>query len=326
MSIGIVAIGRNEGERFRRCAVSLRNLSAHKVYVDSGSTDGSLELALEEGFEIVELDTSQPFSAGRARNAGFARLKAIDPGLQYVQFLDGDCSLQPGFVGQAMQTLEGDDQLAIVCGRRREMFPEASVYNRLCDIEWNTPIGDAKACGGDFLVRAEAFDDAGGFNPVVIAGEDDEICVRLRNNGWRIKRIDSEMTLHDADMHRFGQVWQRAVRCGHAYAQGYALHSGGPSTLWQKELRSTLLWSAVLPLVTISLVGFISPACGGLLLIYPVQIARITLKERARGTVKSAFVYGCTTVVGKFAELKGVLTFLVRRARQAPSQIIEYKS
>src|SRR5689334_10304692 len=99
--IGIVVIGRNEGERLRLClsAVCGRNLTA--VYVDSNSTDDSSELARTLGAEVVELDLSQPFTAARARNAGFAQLEEIDADVRFIQFVDGDCELVDGWLAQA---------------------------------------------------------------------------------------------------------------------------------------------------------------------------------------------------------------------------------
>jgi GT2 family glycosyltransferase len=228
MNVGIVAIGRNEGERLRVCLTSARRDCTHVVYVDSGSTDGSLELAQSLGVHIVNLDLSKPFTAARARNEGFARLKEIDPNLEAAQFIDGDCEIVEGWIAKAQSELMNNPKAAVVCGRRRERFPAASIYNKLCDMEWNTPIGIAIACGGDALIRASAFEQVGGYNPAAIAGEEPEMCVRLRQNGWTIHRIDAEMTLHDAAITRFGQWWKRTLRSGHAYAQGYFLHGPPP--------------------------------------------------------------------------------------------------
>ena len=111
--------------------------------------------------------------------------------------------------------------------RVRERHPDASPYNKLCDIEWNTPVGDAKSCGGDAMMRVSAFRQVGGFDAGVIAGEEPELCVRLRANGWTLERINAEMTLHDAAMTRFSQFWKRAKRAGHAYAEGAAVHGRG---------------------------------------------------------------------------------------------------
>ena len=91
--VGLVAIGRNEGQRLRQCLVSATDKVARVVYVDSGSTDGSLELARSLGADTVELDLSIPFTAARARNEGFARLLGLAPAVEFVQFVDGDCEL-----------------------------------------------------------------------------------------------------------------------------------------------------------------------------------------------------------------------------------------
>ena len=217
--VGAVVIGRNEGESLGRCLGSLAGLSP-VVYVDSGSTDGSVVLAREQGAVVVELDLALPFTAARARNAGLSRLRELEPGLAYVQFIDGDCELVNGWLEAALAKLRSDPGLAVVCGRRRERRPEASRYNRLCDIEWNTPIGEANACGGDALMRAEALQAVGGFAAGLIAGEEPDLCYRLRRRGHRIWRIDADMTLHDANITSLGQWWRRTLRSGHAYAAG----------------------------------------------------------------------------------------------------------
>ena len=248
--VGGVAIGRNEGPRLKSCLESMAGRVHTLVYVDSGSSDGSRELARELGAELVDLDLSVPFTAARARNAGFARLKEAAPSIHYVQFVDGDCEVVDAWLDRGRQRLEERKELAAVCGRRRERHPEASMYNRLCDLEWDTPIGDALACGGDAMMRASAFTEVGGFDPTLIAGEEPELCVRLRDHGWRIERIDAEMTLHDAAMLRFDQWWKRNVRAGHAFAEGSTLH-GKRTGHWVKETRRIWLWGALVPVVAL---------------------------------------------------------------------------
>ncbi|MGB0440619.1 MAG: glycosyltransferase family 2 protein, partial [Paracoccaceae bacterium] len=207
--VGAVVIGRNEGQRLIDCLTSMRGQVARIVYVDSGSTDGSQDAATALGAEVVGLDTSVPFTAARARNAGLDHLAAQGrvPGL--VQFVDGDCVLDPEWITRAGAFLQDHPEVAVVCGRRRERFPEATVFNRLIDAEWDTPIGEAKACGGDALMRFDALRDAGGYDPGLIAGEEPELCVRLRAAGWKVWRLEAEMTLHDAAISRVGQWWSR---------------------------------------------------------------------------------------------------------------------
>ncbi|MEO9123976.1 MAG: glycosyltransferase, partial [Microcoleus sp.] len=201
--IGLVAIGRNEGVRLEACLQSAIDKVALVVYVDSGSTDGSLELARSLGADTVELDLSTPFTAARARNEGFARLLELAPDIEFVQFVDGDCEVVDGWLDRAQRELTACPDVAAVCGRRRERYPEATIYNQLCDIEWDTPVGETKACGGDSMMRSAAFEQVEGFNPTLIAGEEPELCVRLRQKDWKIIRLDAEMTLHDAQMTSF---------------------------------------------------------------------------------------------------------------------------
>src|SRR3954468_10399767 len=151
--VGVVAIGRNEGERLRRCLESLEPAARPTVYVDSGSTDGSPDLARSLGADVVALDLSAPFTAARARNAGFERLLAIAPDVEYVQFVDGDCEVDPAWIPTATAAPDAGPEVAVVCGRRRERFPEGTLYNRLCDLEWDGAPGETDACGGDALMR-----------------------------------------------------------------------------------------------------------------------------------------------------------------------------
>ncbi|MFZ1865894.1 MAG: glycosyltransferase, partial [Polyangiales bacterium] len=278
--LAAVVIGRNEGERFRRCLDSLRGSVSPIVYVDSGSTDGSLAYARENGAAVVELDSSIPFTAARARNAGFERVRELAPETALVMFVDGDCEVRPDWLPSAEAFLNEHPGYAVACGRRRERFPEASVYNYLCDVEWNTPVGDADACGGDAMMRVDAFDEVGGFDPSLIAGEEPELCIRLRVAGWKIRRLDQEMTLHDADVTRFSQWWTRAVRAGHAYAEVAAMHAEGSARERAAKSLKTLFWALVLPGLAIGLTGLTSGLSLTLLLLYPLNTARISARLR----------------------------------------------
>ncbi len=315
-----VAIGRNEGERLRLCLASLIAQGASPVvYVDSGSTDGSAEMAGKMGAEVVALDLSTSFTAARARNAGLARVLDLAPETVFVQFIDGDCELAGGWIETARTALLEDARLAAVCGRRRERFPEATLWNRMIDLEWDTPVGEAKACGGDALIRRAALDEVGGYRDDLIAGEEPEMCFRMRGKGWRIERLDAEMCLHDAAMTRLSQWWRRAERAGHAYAEGAALHGGSPERYKVAETRRAVLWGAGVPLVGLFLAVFVS-VWGILLpvLAWGAQILRLILKgeERARATFLT---------LGKLPEAKGVLSFWWGRFRGRKRGLIEYK-
>lgn len=319
---GVVAIGRNEGDRLKRCLASARHAQAI-VYVDSGSGDGSVAWARAQGVDVIELDTSAGFTAARARNSGFRRLKELAPQLQLVQFVDGDCELAEGWLEAAIALLQQQADAAAVFGRRRERHPERSIYNRICDAEWNVPLGKARTCGGDVMMRFVALDQVGGYRDDFIAGEEPELCVRLRAAGWTIWRIDSEMTLHDAAMTRFGQWWRRNVRSGYAFALGRFYHGAPPEQLWVWESRRAWLWGIWLPLACALAVIAFGAAGLALLLTYPLQLLRRIPQQQ--GSLPDCIGFAALELLGRFAEGVGQLRFTADRLFKARSQIIEYK-
>lgn len=326
VQVGLVAIGRNEGQRLEVCLKSSIGKAAPIVYVDSGSTDGSVELARSLQVEVVKLDLSLSFTAARARNAGFFRLLEMAPDLEFVQFVDGDCEIVEGWINQARQELEAHSEVAAVCGRRRERFPERSPYNRLCDLEWDTPIGEADACGGDAMYRVAAFQQAQGFTPTLIAGEEPELCLRLRQQGWKIVRVEAEMTLHDAGMTRFDQWWKRVLRAGHAYAEGAWLHGRDPERYWVKESRSIWTWGGLVPLLALGLAWSTQGWSLLLFAAYLVIAFRIYRYGRQRGWgTQDSLLYAGSCVVGKFPNLAGQLKFHQNRLLKRRNQLIEYK-
>ncbi|MFN4130713.1 MAG: glycosyltransferase [Paracoccaceae bacterium] len=312
--VDAVVIGRNEGACLVACLAALHGQVRRVVYVDSGSTDASVATARAAGAEVVALDMDQPFTAARARNAGLLALTNAPP--EFVQLVDGDCVLDPGWITAALAAFASHPDAVVVCGRRRERFPEASAYNRMADREWNTPIGQTTACGGDALMRFAAVVAVGGYRDDLIAGEEPELCLRLRRAGGTIWRIDAEMTLHDAALLRFGQWWTRMVRSGHAFAEGADLHGAGPERHWIAESRRALLWGVAGPVVVIA-AGLIHPLGLALALVYPAQMARLARRE--------GWTWGVLTVVGRFAEARGVLGYHFSRILGRRRGLIEYK-
>jgi GT2 family glycosyltransferase len=323
VKVGIVVIGRNEGARLTRCLESALRGGVPVVYVDSASTDGSVDMARKLGVRTLALDMTVPFTAARARNAGFRELTKSRAGIEYVQFVDGDCELADGWLEKSAELLALDQSVAAVSGRLREKFPENSVYNLLCDIEWDGPTGEVKACGGIAMMRVSAMQTESGFREDLIAGEEPELCVRLRKSGWKIWRLPDDMATHDASMDRFGQWWTRSVRAGYAFAQGANLHGSRPERHGVRESRSAWFWGLGIPLVT--LVGLAWIGSWGLLplLAYPVQVARIAL--RGKRSPRENWWRAAFLVLGKFAEVTGQAKFLVDWVFGARRRPIEYK-
>ena len=340
--VAVVAIGRNEGERLGRCLDSLRAEGVPVVYVDSGSTDGSAARARAAGVAVVELDPARPFSAARARNEGFDRATADHPGLAYVMFVDGDCEVVAGWLARARAELEARPELAAVCGRRRELDPERSVFNRLADLEWDTPVGLVDACGGDAMFRAADFRAVGGFDPTAKAGEEPELCQRLRQAGRKVARVDAEMTRHDLGMTRFSEWWRRQTRVGYHGLDVErrfppAQAGGGPArpTQFGPGLRRARAWGIGWPLavagtavIAWSMGGFVPAALAvaGGLGVLGLQAARLAWKVRLRvARPADAAAHGVLMVVEKWANLAGQVRYALDRGRGQSPRLIEYK-
>lgn len=323
IDVVVVAIGRNEGERLRVCLQSLVPYAATVVYVDSGSTDQSVAMARALGVEVVELDMRQPFTAARARNAGFAAAMLANPQARYVQFVDGDTEVAPGWLEAAQAFLETNPAAAAVIGRRRERFPSASVYNLLCDLEWTIPPGPVKYCGGDVLMRRDAFEGIGGYNGDIIAAEDSELALRLRQAGWTLHCIAAEMTMHDAAIKTFRQWWIRMMRGGFGFAEGQFRHGASPERHFVTETRRIVVWGLMLPIGIAVLVLVFGPMLLLSLLVYPLQVIRLYFKFK--GSPRLRWIQAWYLTLARFPETVGLTKFYYRRMMGRAAAIIEYK-
>jgi cellulose synthase/poly-beta-1,6-N-acetylglucosamine synthase-like glycosyltransferase len=293
------------------------------VYVDSGSNDGSVAAASAMGADVVVLEASQPFTAARARNIGWRRAIETQPALQSIQFVDGDCEVAPGWLDSALAELRTHAQVAAVCGQRRERHPERSPYNRLCDLEWRKTPGPVRECGGDVLMRVAALREVGGYRDDMIAGEEPELCVRLRAAGWRIHALADTMTWHDAALTRFGQWWNRIRRSGYAFAQGAFLHGAPPERHNVRESRRAWVWGLGLPLAIAVAVLTWEPVAAWALLAYPLQVIR--LYSKGEGTPHDRALQALFQTLGRFPEALGQLQFMRDRTLGLRSRLIEYK-
>jgi glycosyltransferase involved in cell wall biosynthesis len=325
-TLATVVIGRNEGARLRLCLQSVLRSCRLVVYVDSGSTDGSPEYAASLDCRVLRLDESRPLSAARARNEGFEYLMEIAPHVSAVQFLDGDCELVDGWLQAGLSALSTRDDVAIVCGHVHEANPRATIYNLLCELEWQQEPGEVNSAGGRFMVRADAFRAVEGFRCDLIAGEDPEFCFRVRALGWKILHLDNEMARHDVAMTRFAAWCSRVRRSGHAYAQGAAMHGSSPERYSVRDCRRIWVWGLAFPLSVI-LLAFVTRGFSLILLAaYPLQAVRIYQGGRKRGWLRAdALIYACFTVLDKFPAMLGFWEYHWRSWRGRSFTLIEYK-
>jgi len=321
---GAVVIGRNEGERLRICLRSLGSTARQVVYVDSGSTDGSVSLAAAMGAVVVELDPRIPFNAGRARAEGLRHLQALLPDLEYVQFVDGDSEIAAGWIAAATGFLEAHPDVAVVSGRLRERHPERSIYNRLCAIEWNVhPAGEARACGGNAMMRIAAVAAVGGYRSDLVGAEEPELCHRLRRAHWRIWRLPETIATHDAAMMHFGQWWRRNVRGGYSGLQVAWMCGGPPDFHGLRLVLSIWFWAACVPLLVLLLLPWLGGWALPVLAVYPLQIIRQVIRGGRR---QDAWPDAAFSVLMKFPNLVGQVQCLLHWCLRRQAQPIEYKA
>ncbi len=326
-ALAVVIIGRNEGERLRKSIVSSLHDNHHIVYVDSGSTDGSVELAKSLGVDVVELDNSTPFTAARGRNTGFKYLREKESTFQFVQFVDGDDEMDEEWFRSGVNTLLESPAVGIVAGRKKECSPDKSIYNTLFEMEWDTATGDVSEVSGTCMVRADVFEQVGGFNETLIAGEDPELCVRVRQAGWKVLRLAIFMGWHDANMMHFIEWWKRTVRTGHAYAEGAIMHGKSVQKHNVRECRSNWVWGLILPII---MVGLVVPTHGLSLLMllgYVLLLYRVFNWRKSLGNSdRNAIIYAGFTVLGKLPCALGQILYWKNRWQGKVSSLIEYKA
>jgi glycosyltransferase involved in cell wall biosynthesis len=328
--LSVVVIGRNEGDRLKACLLSIQAARGRPdpvevIYVDSGSTDGSPERAACLGAKVITLDSGR-FSAARARNAGWR--VAASP---FILFLDGDTTLHPGFINTALKEFI-DSDTAVVWGQRREIHPEASIYNRVCDLDWIARPGNSLFCGGDSLMRRECLEQTNGFDPELIAGEEPDLCRRIRALGGKILHLAIPMTRHDLALAHLNQYWRRAVRTGHAYAEIAARYRHTSDPLWTQEshhnLRRGSLYLAVpmaALLTAIALHSWIPLAAaftGGALLVLRTAI----LSRWKSASWSTLLLFAIHSHLQHVPIMQGQLLYRWVRRRGQRRELIEYKS
>jgi GT2 family glycosyltransferase len=333
--VGAVAIGRNEGDRIARTLPSLTRQIEHVIYADSGSVDGSPERAAKLGVHVIAIK-EPPHSAARGRQAGFDLLLKLSPNVTYVQFIDGDCTMEPTWLATAVGYMEEHPRCAALAGRRREEFPENSLYNSLIDIDWDAKVGPVDYLGGDCLCRVEAVKDIGGWNATLIAGEDPDFGFRLKDKGWEVHRVADPMDIHDVNMRSFRAYWARTVRAGYCYLEVGWLHRRGTGRWWLKRVRSSLLYGGLIPLawvVGIVLMFFLQPWWIGLILVAPIVLIYLRLFFKlftyARFKDASKFhslAYAGINLLCKGALFQGTCKRLLWAMRGKQAALIEYKA
>lgn len=328
IDVSVVVIGRNEGKRLEQCLLSVAqaawgNTRHEMIYVDSKSTDASMALAQSLGASTLLLDDASPCAA-KARNIGWQSARG-----DFVLFLDGDTQLHPDFVQLALNTLQ-DEKLCAVWGHRRESRPEQSTYTKVLDLDWIYPAGRTLYFGGDVLVRRSALAQVNGFDPSLKAGEEPELCARLRACGWEIEHIDAPMTQHDLAVNSLRAYWLRAYRSGIAYAEVANRMRIRGDVLWQHEAQRDFRHGLLFVASPFLLLGsvWVSPVLTGILLTLAVLFLVRTAYRcawKAPGQWLLCAQYAVHAHFQKIPALFGQLKWRQAARQHAEIGLVDYK-
>jgi len=325
--VSVVVIGRNEGERLVDCLASVNRVPRdgfrmELIYVDSASSDGSPDRARSHGAHVIRINPDRP-SAATGRNVGWRASQG-----EFVLFLDGDTTLDAGFIRRALDAIR-EPRVAVVWGHRRERAPGQSIYVRALDLDWVYPPGDSEFCGGDALMRRDALLHVNGFDDTLIAGEEPELCRRMRERDYRILHIDSPMTQHDLGIQSFSAYWRRAVRAGHAYAEVAHRYRDSSDPIWRAESRRNLqkgLFLLSSPAL-LAVAYAVSPGLAfGLAIAAAMVIARTAHRCRWKSSDRtSRWLYAIHSHLQQIPILIGQLAWRLNRWKGQRSRLIEYK-
>ncbi len=325
-----MVIGRNEGVRLTRCLKSVLSMQKLEdqielLYVDSDSSDDSVERAKNLGVKVIELKPDRPCAA-IARNAGW---KAVAS--EIVLFLDGDTEITSDFVVRSIDEFK-DPRIAIVYGHRREIDPALSAFTRVLDLDWMHPAGPSAFCGGDALIRRSALQELGGFDESLIAGEEPELCQRIRSHGWIVLHNDAAMVKHHLGVTSLSQYWRRAVRSGYAYAEVSGRFWTTSSPLWKSESRHNLIaGTAILSLLlgsTAFSIGLSSawPVLAALLVLLALSIKTAVRNRWKTPDPVTLFLYGLHSHLQQIPILFGQIKYWLHRRSGVVQRLIEYKT
>lgn len=295
------------------------------VYCDCRSSDGSEEIARQASVVTTSVPTGLTLSAAQARNLGMARLIELSPGVQFIQFVDGDCLLDADWLQAGLDELAMNPRIGAVWGFRSEIAPEASLFNRLADIEWRIPLaGETLHFGGDVLIRRDAIERAGGYDPEVVASEDHELSVRIANAGYSIYRLDRTATRHDSRMHSPRQWWRKCQRRGVGLMQVYRKHRRSREL---GEIVKAVFWGLLIPIFMSVMAWWHPQWLAGLVVLTLARVLRVAMARRSPAVGAGArILWGMHCVLSRTPSAIGILSTALRACFGRRAKVRDYLS
>lgn len=266
--IDIIIIGRNEALTLEKTILSsikaLKNLKEKKsldgkiTYVDSHSTDNSIEIAKKHYIDII---TTNPcfFTPAHARNTGIYQTKA-----PYIMFLDGDMELYDNWLIDGISFLEDKKNVAGVGGIRDDRYKEDSgqwkELNNFYNVNQSSSIIKNKVGGAFLYKRPPPLLEVGGFEPENIE-EEFFLYLCLVEKNYTLYRINKPMMIHwDIKSSNYVNALKRYKSYGFGLFNGVFLRYATSNLFLLKKVCSfyseTIIYGVLILLLSIYLALF----------------------------------------------------------------------
>ncbi|MDB4634321.1 glycosyltransferase [Rubripirellula sp.] len=211
-----VIIGRNEEEYIAMAIKSVLKVGTRLggvevIFVDSASTDQSIEVAAEFPIRILQLKPDWPLCVAAGRYTGVRHAKG-----KHILFLDGDSEVGEQWLVEATEFLNANPLYGGVAGVLNERYVDESGEciggkENVRDQDLTVYKTEKKSLGGIALFRSEAIDQVGSVNPHLPTAEDHELCLRLRVRGFKLATIPGVMaTKYTEDRNTLHEIMRRS--------------------------------------------------------------------------------------------------------------------
>lgn len=252
----------NEEKKIAACLESIFEAVKHVenlyeiIVADSNSGDNTAQIAAKYPVKVVQFVHPEDRGCGAGVQLGYQHSAG-----DLVFFLDGDMTLEPGFLPAAIQALAQNPKLGGVAGLMREVAIRNSFDAMRVQTGASATAREERWLNGGGIYRRAAIETAGGYaaNRNLKGWEEAELGMRLRSAGWSLQRINVAATVHDG--HASG-TWTLIVRhwkSKRLMANGVLIHSA-LGQRWQLQAIKLLahpigvvvFWLIAMPLALVA--------------------------------------------------------------------------
>ncbi len=194
------------------------------IVVDNGSKDRSVEIAKKYGVKVL---VKPKVNVSAVRNFG-ARESTGD----VLAFVDSDCLVSENWLASAVPYFK-DPAIGMVgslCAvHEKDMTWVGKAWNSCMKKRQLNGETDRLGCG-NIIIRKRCFEEINGFNDDLVTGEDDELCHKLREAGYRIYSDPAIKVYHLGEYRTLTQFFRKETWRGYETFRLFLKHKGRMNT------------------------------------------------------------------------------------------------